>query len=322
MVIHQEVVDMATKVYQLKANQIKDLQHKYQSYLVKTPPYAVFQAKLSKTTLTAYQSGKVVVQGQDIEEINLQLSKLGASIEKKPTPNTQKTNGLPAGFASWSVVGSDEVGTGSYFGPLTVCAAYVSSDQISILKELGVKDSKSLSDKEIQALAKQLKELIPYKLLVLWPEKYNQVQTSHNQNAIKAKLHNQALALLTSQLQESNPELAIDAYLIDQFATPKSYFSYLKGTSTIIQDKVYFITKGESHHLAVAAASIIARDAFLQGLDSLSKDLSIILPSGAGANVDIVASEVLKFGGMDLLKKVAKVHFANTEKAVTIIQNN
>lgn len=312
---------MATKVYQLTENQIKDLQDKYQSYLVKTPPYAVFQAKLGKTTLTAYQSGKVVVQGQDIQELNSQLSTVGTSLEKKSNVNTATENGLPTGFASWSVVGSDEVGNGSYFGPLTVCAAYVSSDQMSLLKQMGVKDSKSLSDKEIKALASQLKKRIPYKLLVLWPEKYNQVQASHNQNAIKAKLHNQVLTLLTAQLQKSGVDSTIDAYLIDQFASPKSYFTYLKGSTSIVKDKVYFITKGESHHLAVAAASIIARDAFLQGLDSLSKDLSITLPSGAGANADQVAAQVLKKGGMDLLKKVAKVHFANTEKAMAIIQN-
>ena len=132
---------------------------------------------------------------------------------------------------------------------------------------------------------------------------------------MKALLHNQALRLLTKKLAPEVPE----AYLIDQFCKPDLYYRYLKGQDLVDKDKTYFITKGESHHIAVAAASMIARCAFLDGLDSLSAEYGYELPSGAGANVDKTAATILKHGGMELLGKVAKLHFANTEKAKKLI---
>ncbi len=81
---------------------------------------------------------------------------------------------------------------------------------------------------------------------------------------------------------------------------------------------MYFQTKGEGHHLAVAAASIIARYAFLKGLDELTAKAGLKIPSGAGSNVDLIAAKLLKKGGLPLLGKYAKLHFANTEKAKKI----
>ena len=128
---------------------------------------------------------------------------------------------------------------------------------------------------------------------------------------MKALLHNQALRLLSEKIIPESPE----GYLIDQFCKPELYYRYLKGQPLVDKNKTYFITKGESHHIAVAAASMIARCAFLDGLDSLSTEFGYKLPSGAGSNVDQIAAKILKHNGMDTLRKVAKLHFANTEKA-------
>ncbi|MGY3724867.1 ribonuclease HIII [Granulicatella balaenopterae] len=295
---------MSQAVIKLTNQQIEAMGEKYKAYKAKTPPYAHYQLKLPDVTITAYQSGKTVIQGLGVDAF-LQTENLSAS-ESEAT----KKSSLPKGFSTWSVMGSDEVGNGSYFGPLTVCSAYVSSDKIDLLKELGVKDSKALSDKQIRDIAQLIKVTIPYKLLVLWPEKYNSVQQTKNAHEMKVLLHNQALQLLTKQL-DKQPQ----AYLIDQFCKPETYFRYLKGQESIIRDNLYFETKGEGKHIAVAAASIIARAAFLDGLETLEKKYGTRLPSGANAVSDQVAAKILKQGGMETLGKVAKLHFANTKKA-------
>ncbi|PQB60130.1 ribonuclease HIII, partial [Enterococcus faecium] len=126
---------------------------------------------------------------------------------------------LPKNISQLSVLGSDEVGNGSYFGPLTVCAAYVKRDQLAELRKLGVRDSKELKDSQIIQLADILKKTIPYKLLVLSPEKYNEIQPKYNAVRMKVALHNQAIHLLLKKIEPEKPE----AILIDQF-TPEANF--------------------------------------------------------------------------------------------------
>ena len=217
----------------LSPEQVSALEAKYPSYVESPPPHAVLRLKIDGLTITAYQSGKVLFQGKGIETF-IQKNQLESSI-KTSKEKSKDTPSLPKDFSSWSVMGSDEVGNGAYFGPLTVASAYVSKENIPLLKKMGVKDSKDLTDEQIRALVPKI--------------------------------------------------------------------------------KTYFITKGESHHIAVAAASMIARCAFLDGLDSLSTEFGYKLPSGAGSNVDQIAAKFLKHNGMDTLRKVAKLHFANTEKA-------
>lgn len=134
--------------------------------LNKTVPYTVFVAKVGTTTITAYQSGKVMFQGAQAEKRPL-VGKERVPHQRKISPQTTT---LPADFGNWSVIGSDEVGNGSYFGPVTVCAAYVDKSMISKLKALGVRDSKELTDPQIIQLSHVIKELIPYKLLIVEPK--------------------------------------------------------------------------------------------------------------------------------------------------------
>lgn len=111
------------------------------------------------------------------------------------------------------MIGSDEVGNGSYFGPVTVCAAYVDKSMISKLKALGVRDSKELTDPQIIQLSHVIKERIPYKLLIVEPKKYNEIQPNYNAVHMKVALHNQAIYLLLQELAPTKPE----GILIDQF---------------------------------------------------------------------------------------------------------
>src|SRR5699024_12321610 len=151
---------------------LKEMEAAYHSYFVSPfPQYSLFAAKKQGISITAYKSGKVLFQGNNPEAEAGKWQGKGAKENKKKTSSSdQSGKNLPKGFENWSVIGSDEVGTGSYFGPLTVVAAYVDSTRIPLLKELGVKDSKNLTDKQIIAIAKDLITFLPYSSLTLWPE--------------------------------------------------------------------------------------------------------------------------------------------------------
>lgn len=296
---------MGSAVLKLSKTEIKKLKNYYADYLLnKKVPYSEFSAKKNGTSITAYTSGKVLFQGKNAEQ---EAARWGSS-----DPSAAKTSSsLPKNFASLAVLGSDEVGNGSYFGPLCVCAAYADKEHLDALKRLGVKDSKMLTDDQIRKMATAIKELIPYRLLVVSPEKYNEIQPKYNAVRMKVALHNQAIRLLLDQIAPTKPE----AILIDQFTSEANYMKYVKQEPQRIEQKIYFVTKGEQYHLSVAAASIISRASFLDELDKASLELGTKVPSGAGKPSDELAAKLLRQGGIDLLRKFAKLHFANTEKA-------
>lgn len=303
-----------TQVIKVTKDTMKKMQDFYEkNRLNKSVPYTNFVAKSGNTTITAYTSGKVVFQGTDATAI---AEKWGSVLQSKGISNTSTKNAtiLPKNFSELSVLGSDEVGNGSYFGPVTVCAAYVDKTMVTKLKALGVRDSKELTDTQIVQLSAVIKELIPYKLLIVEPEKYNQIQPKYNAVHMKVALHNQAIHLLLNEIAPIKPE----AILIDQFTPEANYKKYVRSEQNQVSEKLYFITKGEQYHVAVAAASIISRAAFLEELDKESKELGLKVPSGAGAASDKVAAKILSKGGMTLLAKYVKLHFANTEKAKKI----
>lgn len=306
---------MSHVVIQLPKNKIVELQKFYQKELLnKKVPYTQFVAKKAGTTITAYTSGKILFQGTNAEQ---EASRWQAGLSLAPPTTTTKkrtTNALPKNLADLSFIGSDEVGNGSYFGPLIVCAVYAGKDQLSSLKELGVKDSKMLTDSDIRQLAPKIKKLVPFKLLEVTPSKYNQIQPKYNAVHMKVVLHNQAIRLLLEQIAPIQPE----GILIDQFTPESNYRKYLKSEKLAVTDKLYFVTKGEQYHLAVAAASILCRAQFLENLDIGSKEVGVTLPSGAGVKSDQVAATILRKGGMQLLGQYAKLHFANTQKAQKI----
>lgn len=296
-------------------NEMKKFYHAYLS--TKVPTGGIFAAKTANCSITAYKSGKVLFQGS------------GSSIEASKWGNTSPTltdsrskkkiiSNLPSNISSMSIIGSDEVGTGDYFGPITVVAAYVKKEDIPLLKELGVQDSKNLNDDKITNIARQIIKIIPHSLLSLHNDKYNELQQSGmSQGKIKALLHNKAIQHVLEKIAPDEPE----AILIDQFAQKEVYYNYLKGQRSVQREKVYFSTKAEGIHLAVAAASIIARYAFIRHFDKLSSFAGFTLPKGAGSQVDIAAARLIKEKGKDSLPQYVKLHFANTEKAIKIFKN-
>lgn len=305
---------MSNSVLKCTPGTIEKMKSHYKRYLQdKVPQGGIFVAKLPSCTITAYKSGKVLFQGN---QATTEVEKWGSSETPTntgtPKKTTAKKSSLPVNISTLSMIGSDEVGTGDYFGPMTVVAAYVSNDKIALLKELGVKDSKDLNDKQICEIAESIIHVIPYSLLILHNEKYNEMQEKGmTQGKMKALLHNQAIGHVLKKIAPIKP----DGILIDQFAVPDVYFKHLSGQREIIKENVFFSTKAEGVHLSVAAASIIARYSFIKEFDKLSKKAGLELKKGAGAQVDVVAAKLIKKQGIDALRAFTKFHFANTNKA-------
>ena len=280
----------------------------------KTPPYAVFQADDGDTVVTLYQSGKAVFQGRDAdlaadfwietEKINYGNAKVTSSDDKKEKKEIERKISLRI-----NSIGSDEVGTGDYFGPIVVTASYVTKDNIDFLLELGVKDSKKMSDTEIKKVVPQIIKKIPYQTFILTNRQYNELYNSNmNMNKMKAILHNKVL----SAFADKN-KYPYDHIVVDQFENPKSYYNHLNEAKFKVYN-ITFLTKAEDQCLSVACSSLISRYIFLQEMDKISASLGLVLPKGASDLVDAVGKEIVNKYGNDKLKDIAKLNFKNTEK--------
>jgi ribonuclease HIII len=311
---------MTHSVLKLTGDQVARLENTYKPFLQdKVPQGGQFVAKVDGCTITAYKSGKVLFQGAAAEQESAKWGSEQPSSQinekrKRPTHNHLP----PESISSMSIIGSDEVGTGDFFGPITVVSAYVSKEQIPLVKELGVKDSKLLKDPQIIKIAKDLLQVIPYSLMVLHNEKYNALQSKGmTQGKMKAMLHHKAIENVIGKLPEGAD---LDAVLIDQFCEPDIYFRHTRMDLNSSPVPYYFETKAETIHLSVAAASIIARYAFLKKMDELSEKTGVPIPKGAGPLVDQAAAKIILKHGTSYLKSITKAHFANTKKAITIAE--
>ena len=228
--------------------------------------------------------------------------------DKDAKPTEPKENKTPT-KASWEVldnqIGSDEVGTGDFFGPICVCAAYVKASDIKRLKQLGIDDSKRLSDDQIRKLGKVLIKEFEYSQLSLNNEKYNElVDKDMNMNEMKAKMHNRVLF----NLKIKHP--SVKKVLIDQFVSEDKYYKYVGGEKEIIFG-VTFKTKGETYFPSVAVGSIIARYSFIQHMDLIGKKYGLEIPYGASKKVTEFAKKFVEKYGFDELDKIVKKNFAN-----------
>ena len=271
------------------------LEH-YQSSLAPSKnPYIRYFLRLPQATVSIYTSGKVLLQGEGAEKY--------ARFFGYQVVEENRGQNFP-------LIGTDEVGNGSYFGGLAVVASFVTPDQHDFLRKLGVGDSKTLTDQKIRQIAPILKEKIQHQALLLSPSKYNEViGDRYNAVSVKVALHNQAIYLL---LQKGvQPEKIV----IDAFTSAKNYDKYLAQEANRFSNPISLEEKAEGKYLAVAVSSVIARDLFLENLENLGRELGYQLPSGAGTASDKVASQILQAYGMQGLNFCAKLHFKNTEKA-------
>lgn len=266
-------------------------------------PYVIFQADDEDTVVTMYTSGKVMFQGTSADVDATMWKEMDGS-----TLDTSKKDDTSI-YHNCTSVGSDEVGTGDYFGPIVVTATYVKKEDVKFLEELGIRDSKKIDDEKIKKIAPEIAKRIKYRSTILTNQEFNDKYSKNmNMNKIKAILHNKVLYQLMQEEQ-----CKVDYIIVDEFAREKRYYEYLQGIPTI-QRGITFMTKAEDKNLAVACGSIISRYIFLKEFDKLCDNLHIPLVKGAGPEVDKVGEEVVEKYGEEKLKEIAKLNFKNTER--------
>ena len=290
--------------------------------LEKHPPYSIFQVKDYDCVITLYESGKLMFQGigADIEasywmeeERILNKRDLQSELKSEQEKKDKKAEELNDDrFKNISTIGSDEVGTGDYFGPIIVTASFADIKKKSFLYELGVRDSKKITDEKIIAIAPTLIKEFPHVTYILTPSDYNRLGIT-NMNKVKAILHNKVLYAL----KEKNYNY--DKIVVDQFCYPVKYYEHIKATPNKVTN-ITFTTHAEDKCLSVAVSSIISRYIFIKEMEKLTKEMNMNIPKGAGTNVDEVGVKIVKQYGINKLNELAKLNFKNTEKIKEFLQ--
>jgi ribonuclease HIII len=285
---------------------LKDL--KDQGFEISKPPYTLFAGKKTGVSCTLYTSGKIVVQGKGKGEflefyLEPQILKkfeysYGAAVDSDVDPTPR--------------IGIDESGKGDFFGPLCIAGVYASSENMHKLKELGVKDSKLINDKGIFELASKIKREFQHHIVRINPHRYNELIVQFkNLNKLLAWGH----ATTIENLVETT---GCQKVIIDQFADESVVLTALKRKKLALD--LTQRHKGEAD-LVVAAASILAREAFLSGLKKLQDEYGVKFPKGASSQVISVGREFLRDFGQEGFSKVAKVHFKTLDSILRRNQN-
>ncbi len=268
-----------------------------QGFEITTPPYTIFSAKKKGLSCTLYESGSLTVQGKEMQEF------IEFYLEPEILKNFKFSN--PEVHLDLTPrIGLDEAGKGDFFGPLCIGSVYADGDMIKQLAQLGVRDSKQFSDSSILKLAPKIRSLCPHTIIRLFPLKYNELyQKFKNLNRLLAWVH---VAALSDLSQKTGCTKAI----LDQFADPHvvERFVQQKKLTIDLEQK----TKGEQD-VVVAAASILARAAFLDGMEKLSQEYGITLPKGASKQVTQAAKALVSKFGIEVLEKTTKTHFKTTQ---------
>lgn len=231
-------------------------------------------------------------------------------INKINTGQTEDNLEMLHNWTSW--IGSDESGKGDYFGPLVVAAFYCQEKDKAILHSMGVKDSKLLTDDEINIIARKIGQRFPeqYKIITLVPQKYNELysnfkKSKKNLNHLLAWCHAKVIADLANKY---NPQ----GIFVDRF-TQQGLVEYYLNSEKIDNCDVLQAHKGE-RDIAVAAASILARAKFNAGIEYYSKQFSLKIPKGGGKQTIVLGKKFIEKYGEDALEQIAKLHFINTQK--------
>ena len=273
--------------------------------------YIAFFAKKDGLTITLYSSKKedeykLIFMGEHPLDEALIWDKDAKENEPKKKTAPKK--------ACWIVlsdqIGSDEVGTGDFFGPICVAAAFVKESDIARLKALGIDDSKRLKDADILRLGEILIKEFSYSQVALDNVKYNElIDKGLNINEMKCKLHNQVLLNLHKKFPN------VKGIYVDQFVAESKYYKYLSDSKSVV-DGITFKTKGESYFPCVAVASIIARYSFLKKMEKLSQKYGREIPFGASKKVTEFAKQFASDFSKEELLKIVKKNFANLSEVI------
>ena len=281
----------------------------YSSFLIdETGDYLDFASEVNGVIIKGYVSKKtrrsVVFSGENAKKEAEQWESVALVSVKESKPK-EELHIVDFG----EQIGSDEVGVGDFYLPMIVVAAYMNNHQYQRLKELGVTDSKKLSDSKIRELGPILVKEFEFSKLTLSNEKYNEmIEKGENINSLKAKMHNRAL----NNLHEKY--IDVIAVYVDQFVNEEKYYSYLSKKDEPILKGISFKTKGESRFPSVALASVIARYSFLLEKDKLEAKYGLEFPFGAGKQADEFKKVLLDKVGPEEFDKLVKKNFKNYSK--------
>jgi ribonuclease HIII len=270
-------------------------------------PYMLYAARKEKLIIAVYEKGpKAVVQGRGLEDFIsfvLEPEVLGEArlgYEEVHSPEQFEPH-----------FGIDESGKGDLFGPLVIAGVYLDGNLSRQLRDAGVQDSKAISsDKKIRDLAAMIRKSgAPFEVIVLKPERYNQLYSSiGNLNRLLAWGHARVIENLCARVPDCPRALS------DKFADARVLQKALLEQGRKIQ--LDQRTKAESDY-AVAAASILAREAFIDWLDRSGKELGVVLAKGVSPKVKAAAATLIAEHGADMLPKVAKMHFKTASEVLT-----
>jgi len=277
------------------------------NYRPKQVPHTIIAVDAEDCVVNLYKSGKCLIQGKGAEEFVLfflepyilQSAELGYEEELKPELTAPH-------------MGIDESGKGDYFGPLVACAAYVNPQLAKKMGEIGVRDCKQLTDKAVFFIGHKLRDLLGpnrFKIVSIGPETYNRLYAKmRNVNTMLGWAHARCIENMLETMPDCPRAVA------DQFGSKHVIErSLMKNGRAIELEQRH---KAESD-IAVAAASVLAREAFLYALQKLGKGFNFEAHKGASEQVRNSAVELVKRGNdPDILLKVAKCHFQTTDKVL------
>lgn len=268
-----------------------------QGFELSQPPYTVFSGKKKGVSCTLYTSGKLMVQGKDKGEFITYYLEPEILQDFSYTHSTTQIDLTPR-------IGIDEAGKGDFFGPLCIAGIYAGEAEVAALLELGVRDSKRLSDATVLSLASKLRSRYPHSIVKLFPHKYNELyEKFHNLNRLLAWGH-------ATAIEELVIATGCKQVIIDQFASEHV-------VETALKKKQLEVSLTQRHHgeadPVVAGASILARAAFLEGLEQLGKSIEFPLPKGASSQVIAAGKQIVAKHGKEKLGQVAKLHFKTTD---------
>jgi ribonuclease HIII len=251
--------------------------------------HAFWRASKNGLSIIFYEKGTLLFQGSE-SSVKESLAWFPGAEENTANPSV-------------SILGLDESGKGDYFGPLVLAGAIVTPENFQQIKDLGVVDSKKLSDSQIQKIFNGLKDKILFKVRIILPEDYN---------PLYARLTNLNL-LMVSEYKNLIARFDLDSYdkiILDKFSQSESQNKEIRKASP---KEMLIIEKGEAN-LSVAAASIIARFYFIQWFPEIEKSKRLSLPKGSGRESGELFSRLKTSLKPEEFQAIAKSHFKESFK--------
>ncbi len=275
----------------------------------KSVPYTKFAYKAPDFNIALYTSGKLMLQGKGAEDfilftlepLVLKEARLGYEEELDPKM-----------FAPH--MGTDESGKGDIFGPLVTCAVAIDESTGKRLFDLGIRDSKTISDGRIKVLATEARKILGKEncaMVLLRPQTYNRLYGKiPNVNRLLAWCHARAIETMAEQ-KPSCPRVVIDQFARTEATINRALMP--RGKKLIVEQ----MHKAE-RDIAVAAASVLARDLFIREMEKMKADAGMELPKGAGPAVPKTLIELIRAKGPAYLPLVAKCHFKTVHEALQV----